>query len=110
MKEKEIKVEYLRASGPGGQRKNKKETGVRLTHLPTGVSATATERRHRAINLTEAFSRLADRIKDVTKVRKPRKKTTPPHIEREVRLSEKKRRSVRKENRRTIDFNSREDY
>ena len=39
----ECKVDTLRGSGPGGQHRNKTETGVRLTHLPTDVRAEAFE-------------------------------------------------------------------
>jgi len=37
--------EFFIASGPGGQHRNKTESGVRLTHGPTGVTVSATERR-----------------------------------------------------------------
>ena len=38
-------VEFFVAGGPGGQHRNKTETGVRLHHGPSGVIITATERR-----------------------------------------------------------------
>jgi len=40
----EIKIEYKRGSGPGGQKKNKTASACRITHLATGVSGYADER------------------------------------------------------------------
>lgn len=48
----------LRRSGPGGQRRNKVETGVRLTYDPTGTTVEATERRHLKENRAAAVRRL----------------------------------------------------
>lgn len=47
-----------RGSGPGGQRRNKVETGASCTHTPTGLSAQATERRSHAENRKVALRRL----------------------------------------------------
>jgi peptide chain release factor 2 len=58
--EKDLRVEFSRSGGPGGQNVNKVETAVRITHLPTGiVSASQVERaqamnRVRALNLLKA--------------------------------------------------------
>lgn len=51
-------VETYRASGPGGQHRNKTESAVRLTHRPTGVVVTATERRSQHENRRRALVRL----------------------------------------------------
>ncbi|MCA9151813.1 MAG: peptide chain release factor-like protein [Planctomycetales bacterium] len=49
---------FQRRSGPGGQHRNKVETGVFLRHLATGVEAQACERRSQADNLAVAVRRL----------------------------------------------------
>jgi len=58
----ECTVETYRASGPGGQHRNKRDSAVRLTHEPTGVSATATERRSQHENRRVAVRRLRKAI------------------------------------------------
>jgi hypothetical protein len=55
-------VETMRASGPGGQHRNKTESGVRLRHGPTGVVAQAFERRSQHENRAVALRRLRERI------------------------------------------------
>jgi len=54
----ECTVETYRSSGPGGQHRNKRDSAVRLTHRPTGVVATATERRSQHENRHRALARL----------------------------------------------------
>ena len=98
--EADCDVDAFRGSGPGGQNRNKRETGVRLTHRPTGVVVMATERRSRLQNLEAAFARMAARLDDLQAVRRPRKPTRPSRAAIHRRLDEKRRQGERKAGRR----------
>jgi hypothetical protein len=54
----ECDVDTYRASGPGGQKRNKTESAVRLRHKPSGLSVIAEESRSQAENRTRALKRL----------------------------------------------------
>jgi len=60
----DLKVDTFRASGAGGQHVNKTESGVRFTHLPTGLVAESTEARSQIKNREIAMSRLVAQIKE----------------------------------------------
>jgi len=75
--EREVLVEPYRAPGPGGQRKNRKETAIRLTHSPSGIIVVASERRSQAQNREIAFKRLTDRLARLNRPRKRRVPTKP---------------------------------
>jgi peptide chain release factor len=59
---KEVQWEVMRASGPGGQHVNRTESAVRVTHLPTGIQATASEERSQHQNRKLALARLVKKI------------------------------------------------
>lgn len=93
-------VQALRAGGPGGQHANRRETGIRLIHRPSGLTVVATERRSRHQNLEAAFERLAARLEERQRVRPKRKKTRPTLGSKRRRLEGKRRRSETKAMRR----------
>ncbi len=95
-----MQITFFRGGGPGGQHRNKTETGVRILHPPSGIRVSATERRSQARNRELAFERLVLRLRARNKRRKPRVPTRKPRAADERRLTEKRRRSERKRKRR----------
>jgi len=103
VKRDDVDVIFVKAGGPGGQHRNKTETGVRLVHRPTGIVVTATERRERTRNLALAWERLEKAVARRTRKPKPRKKTRPTRASTQRRLETKARRARTKEARRARD-------
>lgn len=58
VREKDIRWETFKSGGNGGQHVNKTESGVRLIHLPTQVTVTATLRRSQWMNKKDALEKL----------------------------------------------------
>jgi len=58
----DIKIEFSRSSGPGGQNVNKRETAVRATHKPTGLTVHVTSERAQAQNKEKALEMLRGKL------------------------------------------------
>ncbi|OIV95611.1 hypothetical protein TanjilG_19990 [Lupinus angustifolius] len=55
---RQCEMDFLKSSGAGGQHRNKRESAVRLKHLPTGIIAQASEDRSQHMNRDSAVKRL----------------------------------------------------
>ena len=95
--DRDTKLEFLRGSGPGGQRRNRRETGVRLHHIPSGIIVLADELASQARNRNVAFFRLKERLMKLNKPRKRRIPTTPPPSAEEKRIRTKHWKTRKKE-------------
>lgn len=59
-----IKFERFHCGGKGGQNVNKVETGVRLIHIPTGITVTSTSERSQLLNKKDALEKLNTFLSD----------------------------------------------
>lgn len=62
VKPEDLKTDFYKASGPGGQYVNKRETAVRITHLPTGIIVTCQSERTQGENREEALKILYSKL------------------------------------------------
>jgi peptide chain release factor 1 len=60
----ELRTDTFRASGAGGQHVNKTESGVRFTHLPTGIVSESTDSRSQHKNREIALTRLYVKVRE----------------------------------------------
>jgi protein subunit release factor A len=86
----------FRGGGPGGQHQNTTDSGVRLTHHPTGIVVTARDERSQHRNRALALERLRKRLAQLRRKEKRRIATKVPAAERRRRLQAKRERSDRK--------------
>ena len=127
--EDEIHLNYIRASGPGGQKVNKVSSAVQLRFnagnspsLPEDVRARlmkiagkrvtddgiiiieASQQRTQEGNRKDAINRLVELIREAAKKPKERKKTEPTKKAKQRRLDEKHQQSQKKKERKKITY------
>jgi peptide chain release factor len=85
IRKEDVVEQFIRASGPGGQKVNKTSSAVYLKHRPSGIEVKAQKDRSQAINRFLAWRLLADRLealqsgedkscKKVERIRKQKKR------------------------------------
>jgi|HubBroStandDraft_1064217.scaffolds.fasta_scaffold186680_2 hypothetical protein len=75
----QCRLEAYRGPGPGGQKRNKTSSAIRITHLASGINAIAGESRSQSRNKSTALRRL--RLKLALKIRQSWKPDPKPNLE-----------------------------
>jgi peptide chain release factor len=113
--EKDIKEEFIRSSGKGGQNVNKVATCVRITHKITGIEVKCQKTRHQILNRylarcllikkieTKILGKQSEENKRIAKIRQQKRKRSKRA--KEKILDAKKQQGLKKESRKSIKIN-----
>lgn len=91
----------FKSSGPGGQKKNKTASAVRVHHRPSGITRIGTESRSQHHNRQAALRRVWAELRRRARKRKPRIATRPGAAAVERRIAAKRRAAEKKRTRGT---------
>ena len=100
---RDCEIQPFKSSGPGGQKKNKTESSVRVRHLPTGIVRIATASRSQRRNREAALERIWEDLRRRERTATPRVPTRPGRAAVERRLDSKRKTAERKRTRRAAD-------
>lgn len=67
IQEQDLRIEWYSGTGAGGQHRNKHQNSCRITHIPSGIVATA-QCRSRENSLNEARTAIIDKIDNISKM------------------------------------------
>lgn len=74
--EDKIRIEKFHSGGPGGQHVNKTESGVRIIHIPTGITVSSTKERSQFMNKRDALKKLSAVLKQTNVDSKDKQKNS----------------------------------
>lgn len=70
-----VRIEKFHSGGPGGQNVNKVETGVRVIHIPTGITVSSTRERSQFANKQDALKKLSAVLREMNETNKDLQRT-----------------------------------
>lgn len=95
---KDLKIEFMRGQGPGGQHKNKTASACRVTHIPTGISAyvdTRSQHHSKRMAMQELESRLINKQKKEVASKKKARRDHAIHERNIIRTYDFKKQTVK---------------
>ena len=95
VRKSDLRIEFYRGSGPGGQHRNKTDSACRITHRPTQISAQSEGHRSQHRNRTAAFRRLAHKL--IPLMRDAARSKRPPLPTKRIRTYHQPRNTVKDE-------------